>query len=143
MPKIKDYNFPKHNFEKFQPNPSWTGKGRYMHEDCSIRAVCAATGKTWEEVYDILCVSGKQVFDAPTSDESVERALTNMGYTKHSVKVVKGSKRPTPSSLTRENPDKRLVMRVSGHFVGGRNGKYYDCWDCGTKGIYTYYQKAI
>jgi len=131
------------NYVNFQPNPSWNGKGRYNHEDCSIRAVCAATGKTWEEVYDLLMETGKEVFDAQTSDQSVERALYKLGFQRCSVRVEKGSKRPTPSSLTRENPDKALVMRVSGHFVGGRNGLYMDCWDCGKKGIYTYYQKAV
>lgn len=141
MPRVKKFIIEESNFVKFQPNPSWKGKGRYKHEDCSIRSICAATGKTWEEVYDLLCECGKKVYDVPSSDDAIEEAMKRLGYKRVSVKAVKGSKRPTPSSLTKENPEKSFVMRVSCHSVGGKDGKYLDCWDCGDKGIYYYYEK--
>ena len=142
MRKKKEVFVP-YNYVFFQPNPSWKGKGKYRHQDCPIRAICAATEKSWEEVYDLLCETGKEVCDAPTSDQSVERAMSKLGFEKCSVKVTKGSTRPDPCHLTEEKWNKRLVMRVANHLVGGRGGKYYDCWNCGEKGIYTYYQKDM
>ena len=142
MRKKKEVMVP-FNYVFFQPNPSWKGKGKYRHQDCSIRAICAATEKPWEEVYDLLCEAGKKVCDAPTSDQAVEYTLLKLGFEKCSVKPTKGSTRPDPCHLTEENFKKRLVMRVSNHFVGGRGGKYYDCWNCGEKGIYRYYQKDM
>lgn len=139
MPRVKKIE--PSNYVKFQPNPSWTGKGKYNHEDCPIRAICAATEMSWFDVYDLLCECGRIVSDAQTSDDSIELAMSKLGFERKSVKVTKGSKRPTPSTLTKENPDKCFVMRVSGHVVGGREGKYMDCWDCGYKGIYYYYEK--
>jgi len=143
MPRLKENKFPKHNFVKFQPNPSWTGKGRYRHEDCPIRAICAAEQLPWEQVYDLLCISGKEVFDAPTSDDSIECCLKKLGYTRCSIKVQRGSKRPTVTQFAREHFDGTYVLRIAGHVVGVRNGEYYDCWDCGTKCVYTYYEKNL
>ena len=143
MPRIKT-KFEESNYEFFQPNPSWidgTSRRKYRHQDCPIRAICAATGKTWNDVYDILAVSGKKVFDAPTSDDSVEEALKGLGYKRYTAKVVKGQKRDTVAKFAKEHADKSYVIRVAGHMVGIRNGKYLDCWDCGSKCVYTYYEK--
>jgi hypothetical protein len=145
MPKLKKNRFPESNYEFFQPNPSWDDskpRSSYRHEDCPIRGICAATGKTWNDVYDLLSVSGKEVFDAQTSDASVERALEKLGFKKYTAKVVKGQKRPTVASFAREHADKPYVLRVAGHIVGAKDGKYYDCWDCGSKCVYSYYEKA-
>ena len=129
------------NYEFFQPNPSWKGKGRYLHEDCPIRAICAAEQLDWNTVYDLLCDCGKNVFDAPTSDDSIALCLKRLSYTKYSVKVTKGSKRPTVANFAKEHHDGTYVVRIAGHMVGIKNGKYFDCWDCGHKCIYTVYEK--
>ena len=143
MPKLK--KMIESNYEFFQPNPSWDNKkarNSYRHQDCTIRGICAATGKSWEEVYDLLAISGKEVFDAPTSDESAERTLLKLGFIKKTAKVVKGQKRPTVSSFAREHADKPYVLRVAGHIVGIHDGKYYDCWDYGSHAVYSYYEQA-
>jgi hypothetical protein len=143
MPKLKQNRFPESNYEFFQPNPSWDNtkaRSTYRHQDCPIRGICAATGKTWNEVYDLMTETGKEVCDAQTSDSSIELALSRLGFTKHTAKVVKGQKRATVASFAREHADKPYVLRVAGHIVGVRNGKYLDCWDCGSKCVYTYYE---
>ena len=101
------------NYEFFQPNPSWKGKGRYLHEDCPIRAICAAEQLDWNTVYDLLCECGKNVFDAPTSDDSIALCLKRLSYTKYSVKVTKGSKRPTVANFAKEHPQGTYVVRVA------------------------------
>jgi hypothetical protein len=142
MSRLK--TFKKSNYEFFQPNPSWNdsmARRSYRHQDCGIRSICAATGKTWEEVYDLLAESGKEACDAQTSDASIEVALKKLGYTRQTIKPVKGSKRPTVTTFADEHPDDSYVLRVAGHVVGLRNGKYLDCWDCGSSCVYSYYEK--
>ena len=142
MLRIK--NIEKSNYEFFQPNPSWDNsksRSSYRRQDCGIRGICAATGKSWEEVYDLLAISGKEVHDAQTSDSSIERALIKLGFVKKTAKVVKGQKRPTVASFAKEHTTP-YVLRVAGHIVGIKDGKYYDCWDCGSCAVYSYYELA-
>lgn len=129
-------------FVPFQPNPSWKGKGRYKHQDCSIRSICAATNNDWNTVYDMLCESGKQVYDVPGSDESIECCLKNLGFIRKTIRVTKGSKRPTVKSFAEEHKSGNYILRVSNHVVGVVNGYYYDCWDCGYCCVYSYYEKT-
>lgn len=139
--------FEESNYVFFQPNPSYDASvpksKQILHEDCSIRGICAATEKTWEEVYDLLFDAGKKVFDVPSSDMAIEYVLSNLGFTKHTIKIEKGKKRENVSAFVRNRSDKRIVMRISNHIVGGHGGKYYDSWNCGYKCVYTYYEKEL
>lgn len=49
----------------FNPNPM-------KHEvgDCSVRACCVATGKSWDEVYRALCDIGFELKRMPTAQFS-------------------------------------------------------------------------
>lgn len=139
------------NFEFFNPNP--TAKKTYKSgakagkhpkwdkPDCVIRAFSGATGKSWEECYDILCEIGRKRFDVPNSRETLDEALAAQGFKKVSIKVESGSTRPTVAELAKQTIGKVCVFNIAHHEVAARDGKYLDVWDCGYKSVYNYWEK--
>ena len=59
-------------YSYFNPNPN----GRNV-SDCTVRAICKATGKDWGEVYLALCIQGYLDGDLPNANafRSFARAL--------------------------------------------------------------------
>ena len=47
-------------------------------------------------------------------------------------KMLKGAKREnkTVLEIARDNPDKTLIIRISGHLTCAKSGTIYDIWDC-------------
>ena len=121
------------NFEYFQPNDHVTG-------DCSIRAVCGALNLSWHTALDKLVEKAHKLTEAPTSRESVEALLKDNNFVWHPVTVVAGSKRPKVSEFCNKH-DGTFVLSVASHLVCSKGKKYYDCWDCGDKCVYGYWQK--
>lgn len=50
-------------YSYFNPNPN----GRNV-SDCTVRAICKATGKDWGEVYLSLCIQGYLDGDLPNAN---------------------------------------------------------------------------
>lgn len=120
----------------FQPNPVKQEK-----QDCSVRAICAAESIDWLEAYDLLAKKGRELYSVSDGDRTIVGLLDDLGYTKHSVKVAKGMTRPTPYTLATDIPTGVIVCRVAQHWVTIKDGEYYDTWDSGDKGVYTYWTK--
>lgn len=127
-----DVYFP--NFEYFQPNIHKCG-------DCHVRCVCAATGKSWLEVFDGLYESARKEQYPLGSTENLTTYLKELGYEWVPIKPKRGESRPTVAEFAKEHPNDKYVIRVSSHVVGGKNGKYMDIWDCGDKSLYGYWIK--
>ena len=121
------------NFEYFQPNDHVAG-------DCSIRAVCGALNLSWHTALDKLVSHAHKLTEPPTSRESVDALLKENGFVWHPVSVLTGSKRPKVSDFCKKN-EGTLVLSVASHLVCSKNGKYNDCWDCGEKCVYGYWEK--
>lgn len=62
-------------FVFFNPNPVGARTG-----DCVIRAICAAEGKNWEEVYSALALEGYMLKDMPSSNAVWGNYLSRNGY---------------------------------------------------------------
>lgn len=133
-------------YEFFNPNPNYKDfkDGRHKRcttTDCAIRAVAGCLNVDWYQALDLLTESAKKVCDAPESIEAIDDALKRKGFTKMSIKIEKGSKRPTAESFAREHQDGVYLLSLAAHVVCVKNGKYYDAWDCGNKSVYSYYKK--
>lgn len=109
--------------------------------DCTVRALMVTEGWDWYKAYDFLCDCGKIVMDMPSSMSALKEAAKRLGYKKAAIKIEKGSKRPTPASITKEF-NSTMILSLAGHVVGCKNGNYYDTWDCGNKSVYTYFYKS-
>lgn len=111
--------------------------------DCAVRALMVVTGWDWYRAYDALCEEGRKKMDMPNSTEAIESLLLKEGFQKMKVVVEKGSKRPTVNQLAQKHPNHKVLVVVAGHFVGCKNGDYFDAWDSGSSSAYCYFIKPI
>jgi hypothetical protein len=131
-------------FQYYNPNPNAavdkkTGlPKRWSKGDCTIRAICAATGLKWETVFRYACQIALEECDMPNSDLVLGKVLTNLGFKKYSVKewtivalMVLGQ-----SGAITTSP---CIYRVRNHVVCGKGGKYFDTWDSGRMKCKTYW----
>ena len=117
----------------FNPNP-------LKHEvgDCTVRACCVVTGKSWDEVYCALCDIGFRLKRMPSDRECVRAYLSTFGFTRTGISNKKGSKRPTVASFAASHKTGSYVLEIAHHLVGLKNGKYYDLWDAADSSLYGY-----
>lgn len=120
----------------YNPNPL-----KKSTSDCVARAICKATGKDWDTVYAELFKIGFELKVMPNDDEAWKEYLIRAGFIYHSIKVKKGSRRPTVDSFARSHRKGTFVLRVANHIVTCEDGYYFDTWDCGDKSLYGYYEK--
>ena len=65
-------------YSYFNPNPA----GRNV-SDCTVRAICKATGKDWGEVYLSLCIQGYLDGDLPNANACWGAYLRSLGYRRY------------------------------------------------------------
>lgn len=111
--------------------------------DCAVRAVMVVTGWDWYKAYDALCESGKKKMEMPSSLEAMESLLVKEGFSAMKLTVLKGSKRPTVKEIAEAYPTYNIIVSVAGHFVGCKNGDYFDTWDSGSKSVYKFFIKPL
>ena len=128
----------KSSWQFYQPNKK-DPKNEYG--DCVIRALCKVTGKEWLEVFDDLTPYVREVQANPNAPQVYSKYLEDNGFKWVGIKVVKGSKRPTVDSFTKEHPEGTYILRVSHHIVAVADGAFWDTWDSGHKSVYGYYTK--
>ena len=70
-------------YSYFNPNPN----GRNV-SDCTVRAICKATGKDWGEVYLSLCIQGYLDGDLPNANACWGAYLRSLGYRRYIIRSV-------------------------------------------------------
>ena len=111
--------------------------------DCAIRAVAAATNKSWDETYIGLANIGFKNKTIINDTETVDLYLRQLGFNVGTIKVNKGGHRPTVKSFANEHPNWVCVLRVANHLVACAYGNYIDIWDSGDKSVYKYWYKPL
>ena len=124
-------------YKYFQPNPD-SAKEK---DDCVIRALCIATGKTWLQVFDELVPIARRTFDVIESIDVVVTYLEKQHFTVCKVSVKKGQKRPTMQKLIRDYPNKIIVGQCANHVMCAKDGKVMDIWDSSDRPLYRYWIK--
>lgn len=120
----------------FNPNPSKRETG-----DCVVRALCKATGDSWDDMYKKLCDIGFELKVMPNNDLAWKEYLKTHNFIEHKVSNKKGSKRPTVYSFAQEHKKGTYILRVANHIVTCSDGYYYDVWDSGKKSVYGFWEK--
>ena len=111
--------------------------------DCAFRAVGAATQLGWDTAYTQLCAVGFELKLDPTDPKVVEKVLVDNGFKVGTIRVTKGTTRPTVVSFAKEHPNWFAVVRLANHYCAIGNGNYVDTWDCGHKSVYKYWYKEV
>lgn len=106
------------NYRYYNANPL----GRY-EDDCVVRSISCATGKSWDYVYDYLSnlaqyngtLLDKREFVRDFLDENYERLGKMYG------KV---------GLIAQAFPNSTLLITMGNHIVCSKNGILYDTFDC-------------
>lgn len=124
-------------YKNFQPNVKRNKKSAC---DCVVRAIVATTGKSWTEVYDLLCAKGRELQCMPNAKPTYKAVLRDLGFEEHSFKVERGSTRPTADTLTKAYKCP-MIVETAHHLIGCVNGDVLDSWDSSQKPAYKFYTK--
>lgn len=122
---------------KFNPNPQHNLVG-----DCVIRAIAAATQKTWDDIYIDLCIQGFKMCDMPSSNAVWKAYLLNNGFDMHIINS-SCSDCYTVKQFADEHKEGTYVLGTGNHAVAVISGNYYDSWDSGEEVLMFYFQKEI
>lgn len=110
-------------YSQFNPNPTGKNVG-----DCTVRAICKATGKEWGDVYLGLCMQGYLMGDMPSANSVWGAYLHNLGYSQG---IVPDScpECYTVADFAAEYPEGTYILALSGHVVCVKDGNVYDSWN--------------
>ena len=119
---------------KTNPNPK-----RKHVQDCVIRAIAIATDKSWYEVYDELCATGREEANMPSVNEVWGKYLYDLGFEPFLLPY------SCPACITVEHfcrlyPRGTYIIGTGNHAVAVINGDYFDSWDSGAETC-SYYWK--
>lgn len=107
----------------YNPNPHKNRNG-----DCTARAICKATGKTWDQVYTALCAYGFAEKDYPNANVIWGQYLYDLGFRQH---LIREYWKHTVEDFCREHPSGTYILAIGDHVVCVDGGFYWDSWDSG------------
>lgn len=122
-------------FQFFNPNPAGRNVG-----DCVIRAVCKATGQTWEKSYTDLCLQGFMMLDMPSSNAVWGAYLRGQGFKRY---VIPNACPDcyTIGQFAADHPQGLFVVATGTHVVTVDGGTIFDTWDSSNEVPIYYFTK--
>jgi len=105
-------------YKHYNANPT----NRY-EDDCVIRAISCATGKSWDYVYDYL--SNIAQYEGTLLDKK-EFVRNYLDRTFKRIPDAYG----TVGEISGMYPNNTLLITMTGHIVCSKNGVVYDTFDC-------------
>lgn len=115
-------------YRYFNPNPI---KNKNTG-DCTVRAICAATGMSWDMAFDELCDKAKEIGEMPSSNNAWGQYLQDLGFIY----------RPLPNTcpfcytvgdFCKDHPKGIYILGTGTHVVCVDNGTVYDSYDSTSK----------
>ena len=130
------------HFHYFNPSP-FAKSGR-IHKlgDCVVRAICAATGKRWYEVYDTLCQKGRQIGAFGNNRQVYPHVLGDLGFCAVGIKREAGKKAMTVEDFCTSHPSGIYLLKVAHHLTCVIDGVVWDTWFPRDSTVYKYYFNA-
>ena len=113
-------------YKYYNPNPV----GRSSVGDCSVRAISKALGISWDDAFDLLAESAKQMGDMPSSNTVISAVLRKNGFYRENLPNFCPDCY-TIRNFARDNPIGEFVVGTGDHVVAVEDGDYYDSWDSG------------
>lgn len=107
------------------PNPN----GAYV-EDCVIRAISIATGRSWDDVYIHVCLQGYLMKNMPSVNRVWGNYLASSGFVRYTLPNT------CPDCYTvrdfcNDNREGIYILGTGSHVVAVVDGNYCDAWDSG------------
>ena len=134
-------------YKYFNPNPNAStfksGKPKgWVKDDSIIRAICAATGQSWETVFDELVKIARKNHDVITSKAVMDDycVLNGFEYITYG-KPKTGSARMTVEEFVKENPVGTFIIYFANYYVCVKDGICYDVKQEPKGSVYSYWKK--
>ena len=108
--------------------------------DCSVRALCAVTGRDWEDIYWQLCALGGQMCNMPSGNETWGAFLRRDGWRRYAVPNT-CPECYTVRDFARDHPAGRYVVCTNGHALAVIEGDVWDTWDSSDEVVLFYWEK--
>lgn len=116
----------------YNPNPLGINVG-----DCTVRAICAVTNGTWDDVHKALCDLARDMADMPSADRVWWELLRQIGFTRQQI-INQCPDCYTVKDFCKDHPNGKYILGPHEHAVAVVNGNYLDSWDSGDT-VPTYY----
>lgn len=126
-------------FHFYNANP----KGKFV-DDCVVRAIATATGKTWDDVFCDLCELAKKYKGMPNDKKVYGKYLKMLGWVKHPQPRRDNGLKFTGCEFCKELAEsgKRYIAHIGGrHIVAIVDGKVNDIWNSTAGCIGNYWTK--
>ena len=126
-------------YKEYNPNPL----GKHT-TDCVIRSLCAVTGKSWYEIYDLLSAEARKLccpFNSLEYEDKDTIYCKVLGMKRHKVVRKKGVPALNVETFCKEHPQGKYILRLAHHLMGVVDGQYYELfpgWENRT--IYYFYE---
>lgn len=116
------------------------GRGRRTG-DCVIRAVCAATGKSWDEVYTSVALLGYALEDMPSANHVWRTYLKSLGFKRRTIPDTCPACY-TVGDFADDHPRGTYILGTGSHAVAVLPGGIVaDTWDSSGEPVLYYYYK--
>lgn len=122
-------------WREFNPNPHGSSVG-----DCTARAMCKATGLSWDAVYAGLSLEGFCRGDMNSANHVWGAFLKRHGF-KRRIIPDECPDCYTVADFARDHPSGLYVLAISGHVVAVEDGDWWDSWDSGMEVPVYYWTK--
>lgn len=124
------------DFIKYNNNPK-----QKKTNDCVIRAISLATGKSWQEVYRELAEQGIKCGLMINDRTNWKTYLKHLGYNMEKMPRKYNNKRYTVEEFVDEIAHKNwtYIVKVANHLTVVKDKKLYDTWDCSHKCVGNYW----
>lgn len=109
--------------------------------DCTIRAICAVSGLSWDTVHDRLCEISKEMCTVPSTNAVFWAMLRELGYNRSEI-IEHYPKFYTVADFAHDHPKGKYVLGPHEHAVAVIDGDWYDTFDSGgTIPLYYFYRQ--
>ena len=112
-------------WQVYQPNPSQLVTG-----DCTVRAICAVTGLSWETAHTALCALARDMSDMPAENRVWWAFLRGIGFRRFQLPDTCPDCY-TVRDFAKDHPRGKYVLGPMNHAVAVIDGDYWDAWDSG------------
>ena len=122
-------------FRYANPNPV----GRHTN-DCVIRAIALATGRTWDDVYKDIADKGLELADTMEANSTWGTYLKEIGFTQHIVPSICRNCY-TVKDFCMDFPSGDYILATGSHVLYCNGLDYFDTSDSGDDIITYYFRK--
>lgn len=109
--------------------------------DCTIRAACAVTGKSWGTVFKELCAVAYEMKDMPSANRVFGAYIAQYGFGKQRL-IDQCPDCITVADFAKDHPRGLYILGPHEHVVAVIDGDWWDSWDSGNT-VPTYYFRRL